>query len=146
MWYDARTLTLLLDFANLSGTVKVTALSQTGQASAGNMHSYDVHVAHMCGSTPVDNHYIIISVHPRCCLFFGTFKTSRDFAAFSSRHESRASIEHGLITPGWREAHVLITHPQIRKTIAGLVSLNQPLRYGKWLGNPINNLGPMCLK
>ena len=54
MWYDARTLTLLLDFANLSGTVKVTALSQTGQASAGNMHSYDVHVAHMCGSTPVD--------------------------------------------------------------------------------------------
>ena len=56
MWYDAaRTLTLLLDFANLSGTVKVTALSQTGQASAGNMHSYDVHVAHMCGSTPVDN-------------------------------------------------------------------------------------------
>ena len=54
MWYDARTLTLLLDFANLSGTVKVTALSQTGQASAGNMYSYDVHVAHMCGSTPVD--------------------------------------------------------------------------------------------
>ena len=54
MWYDARSLALLLDFTNLSGTVKVTALSQTGHASAGNMHSYDVHVAHMCGSTPVD--------------------------------------------------------------------------------------------
>ena len=57
MWYDARSLALLLDFANLSGTVKVTSLSQTGHASAGNMHSYDVHVAHMCGSTPVDIEY-----------------------------------------------------------------------------------------
>ena len=54
MWYDARSLALLLDFTNLSGTVKVTALSQTGHASAGDMHSYDVHVAHMCGSTSVD--------------------------------------------------------------------------------------------
>ena len=69
--------------------------------------------------------------------FLGTFKTPRDFAGKTSCHESRASIEHGLITPGWREAHVLITHPQIRNKIAGLVSLNQPLRYGKWLGNPI---------
>ena len=63
MWYDTRSLALLLDFANLSGTVKVTALSQTGHASAGNMHSYDVHVAHMCGSTLVDispwNLYVI---------------------------------------------------------------------------------------
>ena len=69
MWYDARTLTLLLDFANLSGTVKVTALSQTGQASAGNMHSYDVHVAHMCGSTPVDNIYIYTSQKECLCIF-----------------------------------------------------------------------------
>ena len=57
MWYDARSLALLLDFTNLSSTVKVTALSQTGHTSAGNMHSYDVHVAHMCGSSPVDSKY-----------------------------------------------------------------------------------------
>ena len=68
MWYDARSLALLLDFANLSGTVKVTALSQTGHASAGNMHSYDVHVAHMCGSTPVDNYNNIGGdwIFPQC--------------------------------------------------------------------------------
>ena len=54
MRYGARSLALPFDFTNLSSTVKVTALSQTGHASAGDMYSYDVHVAHMCGSIPVD--------------------------------------------------------------------------------------------